>query len=107
MDSKMNKCFNFGRDKTGSIFRISNCETKTFVFWPHMRKQSSLEKSIMLGMGEGGRRRGRPCKRWKDDIKTVTGFTLSELVRAVENRDNWRQLITTITRCRPQIDGTR
>ncbi|GFS26946.1 ecdysteroid UDP-glucosyltransferase [Elysia marginata] len=61
----------------------------------------------MLGMGEGGRRRGRPCMRWKDDIKTVTGLTLSELVRAVENRDHWRQLITTITRSRPRLDGTR
>ncbi|GFR95177.1 endonuclease-reverse transcriptase [Elysia marginata] len=40
-----------------------------------MRKQNSLEKSIMLGMGEGGRRRGRPCMRWKDDIKTVTRLT--------------------------------
>ncbi|GFR97597.1 endonuclease-reverse transcriptase [Elysia marginata] len=47
------------------------------------RKQSSLKKLIMLGMGEGGRRRGRPCMRWKDDIKTLTGLTLSELVRAV------------------------
>ncbi|GFR72713.1 hypothetical protein ElyMa_003848400 [Elysia marginata] len=61
----------------------------------------------MLGMGEGGRRRGRPCMRWKDDIKTVTGLTLSELARAVENRDDWRQLITTITRSWPQLDGTR
>ncbi|GFR66262.1 hypothetical protein ElyMa_003679100 [Elysia marginata] len=60
----------------------------------------------MLGMGEGGRRRGRPCMRWKDDIKTVTGRTLSELVRAVENRDHWRQLITTITRSRPRLDET-
>ncbi|GFR87959.1 retinoic acid receptor RXR [Elysia marginata] len=45
--------------------------------------------------------------RWKDDIKTVTGLALSELIRAVENRDHWRQLITTITRNRPRLDGTR
>ncbi|GFR83387.1 hypothetical protein ElyMa_002389500 [Elysia marginata] len=70
-----------------------------------MRKQNSLEQSIILGMGECGRRRGRPCMRWKNDIKPVTGLTLSELVRAVENRDHWRQLITTITRSRPRLDG--
>ncbi|GFS03629.1 ecdysteroid UDP-glucosyltransferase [Elysia marginata] len=58
-------------------------------------------------MGEGRRRRGRPCMRWKDDIKTVTGLTLSELVRVVENRDYWRQLITTITRSQPRLDGPR
>ncbi|GFR60332.1 endonuclease-reverse transcriptase [Elysia marginata] len=72
-----------------------------------MRKQSSLKKSIMLWMGEGERRQGRPCMRWKDDIKTVTGLTFSELVRAVENRDHWRQLITTIARSRQGLDGTR
>ncbi|GFR86737.1 endonuclease-reverse transcriptase [Elysia marginata] len=72
-----------------------------------MRKQRSLEKSIMLLTGEGGRRRGRPCMRWKDDIKTVTGLTLSEMVRAVENRDDWRQLITAITRSRSRLEGTR
>ncbi|GFR88869.1 hypothetical protein ElyMa_006110200, partial [Elysia marginata] len=70
------------------------------------RKKSSLEKSIMLWMGEGGRRRGRPCMRWKDDIKTVTGLTLSELVRAMENLDDFRQLITTITGSRPRLDVT-
>ncbi|GFR92442.1 hypothetical protein ElyMa_004353100, partial [Elysia marginata] len=71
-----------------------------------MRKQNSLEKSITLGMGEDGRRRGRLSMRWKDDFKTVTGLKLSELVRAVENHDDWRQLITTITRSRPRLDGT-
>ena len=72
-----------------------------------MRKQNSLEKSVMLGMGEGERGRGRPSMRWKDDIERVTGLGLSELARVVENRDDWRQLITTITRSRPRLDGTR
>ncbi|GFR91985.1 ecdysteroid UDP-glucosyltransferase [Elysia marginata] len=107
MDSKTNKCFNFGSDKTGSIFRSSNCKTKTFVFWPYNEKTKQSRNINYLGMGEGGRRRGRPCMRWKDDIKTVTGVTLSELVRAVENRDCWRQLITTITKSQPRLDGTR
>ena len=37
-----------------------------------MRRENSLEKSIMLGMGGGSRKRGRPRARWLDDIKAVT-----------------------------------
>ena len=44
-----------------------------------MRRENSLEKSIMLGMGGGTRKRGRPRARWLDDIKTVTNCTLTEL----------------------------
>ena len=37
-----------------------------------MRRENSLEKSIVLGMGGGTRKRGRPRARWLDDIKAVT-----------------------------------
>ena len=36
-----------------------------------MRTETSLEKSIMLGMGGGSRKRGRPRAHWLDDIKVV------------------------------------
>ena len=41
-----------------------------------MRRENSLEKSIMLGMGGGTRKRGRPRAHWLDDIKAVTKCTL-------------------------------
>ena len=33
-----------------------------------MRRSDSFEKTLMLGMIEGGRRRGRQRMRWLDDI---------------------------------------
>ena len=43
-----------------------------------MRRENSLETSIMLGMGGGKRKRGRPRARWLDDIKAVTNCTLTD-----------------------------
>ena len=44
-----------------------------------MRIENSLEKSMMLGMGGGAMKRGRPRARWLDDIKAITNCTFTEL----------------------------
>ena len=72
-----------------------------------MRRENSLEKSIMLGMGGGSRKRGRPRARWLDHIKAVTNCTLSELCGSARDRDTWRKMIMAITRSRTRLDGTR
>ena len=72
-----------------------------------MRRENSLEKSIMLGMGGGSRKRGRPRARWLDDIKAVTNCTLAELCGSARDRDTWRKMIMAITRSRTRLDGTR
>ncbi len=51
-----------------------------------MRKENSLEKSIMLVMGGGTRKRGRPRARWLDDINAVTKCTLTELCGSARDR---------------------
>ena len=56
-----------------------------------MRRDNSLETSIMLGMGGGTRKRGRPRARWLDDIKAVTNCTLTELCGSARDRDAWRK----------------
>ena len=44
-----------------------------------MRRANSLEKTLMLGMIEGRRRRGRQRMRWLDGITDSTGISLSKL----------------------------
>ena len=72
-----------------------------------MRSENSLEKSMMLGMGGGARKRGRPRARWLDDIKAITNCTLNELCGLTRDRDAWRKMVMEITRSRPRLDGTR
>ena len=54
-----------------------------------MRRTDSLEKTMMLGKIEGGKRRGRQRTRWLDGITDSMGMNLSKLQEIVEDRGAW------------------
>ena len=69
-------------------------KSRKLKWYGHVTRSTGLAKTILQGTVPGGRKKGRPKKKWEDNIREWTGLELRDTLRLAERRKEWRRTVT-------------